>query len=116
MLGENVKKRRTQLNMTQEQLAQAAGYHSRSTINKIESELRDVPYTKIIELAKALKTSPSYLMGLDDTVIPVGKSRITIIRKGGRNQTHKEVYINETDADLIEQILDTMQAHSEQPE
>lgn len=64
-LGAKVKHRREELGMSQEQLAKAMGYRSRSSINKIENGR---PCTqKIIErLAKALKVSIPYLMGWEE--------------------------------------------------
>lgn len=49
--------------MSQEELAVKAGYTSRSSINKIELGLIDVPQSKIITLASALGCTPAYLMG-----------------------------------------------------
>lgn len=49
--------------MAQEELAIKAGYTSRSSINKIELGLIDVPQSKIIMLADALGCTPAYLMG-----------------------------------------------------
>lgn len=62
-LSANIKRRREQLNLTQEELAKKLGYKSRSTINKIELGINDLNQAKIIEFAQALDTSPSYLMG-----------------------------------------------------
>ena len=61
-IGDRIKKRRLELNMTQEELAKKAGYKSRSSIQKIESS-RDLPVDKIEIIAKSLDVSPSYLMG-----------------------------------------------------
>jgi repressor LexA len=61
--GNRVKQKRLDLQMTQEELAKAAGYTSRSSINKIELGLVDLPQSKIIAIAKALHTAPTYLMG-----------------------------------------------------
>lgn len=62
-LYEKIKLLREQLNMTQEELALKVGYKSRSTINKIEKGLRDINQSQIISFAKALNTTPAYLMG-----------------------------------------------------
>lgn len=62
-IGKKIRDRRESLNMTQEELAEKLGYKSRSSINKIESSGRNLPQSKIVAIAKALRTSPSYLMG-----------------------------------------------------
>ncbi len=64
--GERILKKRLNMGLTQDELAQIVGYKSRSTIAKIEAGERDVPQSMIIALAKALKTTPTYLMGWED--------------------------------------------------
>jgi len=64
--GERVRKRREQLGMTQDELAKKLGYKSRSSINKIELNERNVKQSQIEELARALQTTPANLMGWDD--------------------------------------------------
>ena len=52
--------------MTQSELARKVGYTSRSTINKIEKDGHGMSQDKIVAIAQALKTTPSYLMGWED--------------------------------------------------
>ena len=61
--GARIKKKRTAIGMSQDKLAQKAGYTSRSSINKIEQGLVDIPQSKIAAIADALGTTPAYLMG-----------------------------------------------------
>jgi repressor LexA len=65
-VGERIRECREKLDMTQDELAQLTGYKSRSSINKIEKGGNDLPQSKIVAFAKALKTTPSYLMGWED--------------------------------------------------
>lgn len=62
-LYKNIKKRRRELGLTQEQLAKKLHYRDKSTIAKIETGKSDLPQSKIIEFAKALETTPAVLMG-----------------------------------------------------
>lgn len=62
----NIKKRRLELGMTQKELARLAGYENRSSIARIERGDHDLPQSKVIDIAKALKTTPSYLYGWED--------------------------------------------------
>lgn len=62
----NIKNRRIELGMSQEELAKKMGYISRSTIAKIESGTNDIPQSKIQAFAKALDTTPSFLMGWEN--------------------------------------------------
>lgn len=61
-VGQRIKARREELNMTQDELAKRAGYKSRSSIQKIEKS-RDLPLKKVKQVASILDISPSYLMG-----------------------------------------------------
>ena len=65
-IGERIKIRREQLNMSQAELARKVGYSTRSTITRIEREGNGISQDKIVAIAKALKTTPSYLMGWED--------------------------------------------------
>ena len=60
-LGENIKNRRTQLGLTQDQLKDLTGYRSRTTITKVENGDIDLTQSKLALFAKALKTTPSAL-------------------------------------------------------
>lgn len=65
-LKENIKMRREDLGLSQDELAKKLGYKSRSTIAKIESGENDIPQSKIKIFANALETTPSELMGLGE--------------------------------------------------
>ncbi len=65
-IGERIKKRREELGLSQSELARMVGYTSRSTINKIEKDGRGISQSKIVDIARALKVTPSYLMGWED--------------------------------------------------
>lgn len=65
-LYENIKKLRKEKHMSQERLAEMVGYTDRSSIAKIENGLVDLPQSKIVDIARALNTTPGALM--DDPV------------------------------------------------
>lgn len=60
---QRIKNLREQQGMSQQELAEKVGYKTASAVNKIELGLRDINQTKIALFAKALGTTPSYLMG-----------------------------------------------------
>ena len=64
-VGENIQYMRKRLGMTQEELANRMGYKSKSTINKIELGINDIPQSKIVQFADVLGTTPAHLMGWD---------------------------------------------------
>ena len=65
-VGENILIMRKQLGWTQEDLAKRMGYKSKSTINKIELGINDIPQSKIVQFADVLGTTPAHLMGWDN--------------------------------------------------
>ena len=74
ILYRNIKARREELGMSQDELAKKLGYKSRSSINKIELGINDLPQSKIAEFACALDTTPTSLMGWDRDIL--GKDRL----------------------------------------
>lgn len=62
-LYENIRTRRKELKMTQQELAEKIGYSDRSSIAKIESGGVDLSQSKIMQIAKALEITPGELMG-----------------------------------------------------
>lgn len=65
-VGENILLKRKQLGLTQEELAKRMGYKSKSTINKIELGINDIPQSKIVQFAEVLGTTPAHLMGWNE--------------------------------------------------
>ena len=72
-IGDKIKKRREELGMSQTELAALVGYTSRSAITKVEKNVNGVTRSKAVEFAKALKTTPAYLMGWDEEKYPAPK-------------------------------------------
>lgn len=88
IIGSKIRQRREQLGMTQDQLAQRAGYKSRTSINKIELGVQSVTQKKIKPVADALLTTPEYIMDwknettsdfLPKNVIPIEKRAVPMI-------------------------------------
>jgi len=66
-VGERIKQRRIELNLSQDELAKRVGYKSRSSINKIELA-RELPLRKVEKMAVALDVTPGYLMGWEEDI------------------------------------------------
>ena len=64
---QRIKMRREELGLSQEALAKRMGYKSKSSINKIEMGINDIPQSKVLAFARALHTTTAYLMGDDDS-------------------------------------------------
>lgn len=63
---ERIKYLREKKGMSQQELAEKVGFKTASAVNKIELGLRDINQTKIIAFAKALDTTPGYIMGWEN--------------------------------------------------
>lgn len=64
--GQRVRARREELGLTQEELATRLGYKSKSSINKIETGINNLPMSKVARFARALEIDPDLLMGWGD--------------------------------------------------
>ncbi len=65
---DRIKYLREKADMSQQELAEKVGFKTASAVNKIELGLRDINQTKIRAFAKALKTTPSYLLGDEENI------------------------------------------------
>lgn len=65
-LYENIKNRRIELNISQQELAERVGYKGKSMISQVENGLIDLPQSMILKFAEALGCSASDLMGWED--------------------------------------------------
>ena len=71
-IGNRIKARREALGMTQEELADLLGYRGKSSVSKLESGQGDPGQSKVLAFARALKTTPAYLMGWVEDPMPTG--------------------------------------------
>ncbi len=74
-ISNKVKKRRLSLGLSQEDLAKKLGYKSKTTINKIESGVNDIPRKKINDFAVALETTPEYFLDYNNTLSSTSSTR-----------------------------------------
>lgn len=65
-IGSRIRKRREELGLSQDELGKRLGYKSRSSINKIELDQRNLTQSKIKAIADALETTPTYIMGWNE--------------------------------------------------
>lgn len=68
-MGERIRDRRINLGISQIDLAKKIGYSNRSSLIKLEKGEIDPSQSKMVSLAKALDTTPGYLMGWEENNI-----------------------------------------------
>ena len=132
-VGSNIRKRRFELNMSQQELADSLGYKTRSTIAKIESGENDVSHKKLKRFAEVLDTTVEALVsGVSSTshtaasvAAPqlisdhtAGKHRnrtVAIILAGGKSVRNQQnipnQFINILGKPVIVYCLEAYQAH-----
>jgi len=67
-----IKQKRIELGMTQQDLAEKVGLKTKGAISRIESGDRDINQRQVIDFAKALHTTPAYLMGWEEEANSIG--------------------------------------------
>ena len=131
-IGTNIKKRRYELHMSQQELADALGYKTRSTIAKIESGENDISQKKLQRIAEVLDTTVTLLIdGVTninaansqyDSGISINKDMlqpknrtVAIILAGGKsirnNQNIPNQFINVLGKPIIVYCLEAYEAH-----
>ena len=121
----NIKKRRYELRMSQQDLADAMGYSTRSTIAKIESGENDVSQKKLQKFAAALDTTVETLISgytlpspiaAEETAADGKRARgAVIILAGGKvGQNRQNVptqFVNVHGKPILVYCMDAYQAH-----
>ena len=64
-VGERIRLRRKELKLTQDELGQRLGL-KKSAVCRLEREENNITTDRIAKIAKALDTTPAFLMGWDD--------------------------------------------------
>ncbi len=77
-IGKKIREKREAIGMTQEELASKLGYKNKSSIAKIETGTNDIVQSKVVEFAKVLNTSVSYLMGWDESSKSTSRKGVVI--------------------------------------
>ena len=124
-VGLNIKRRRCALKMSQQELADAMGYKTRSTIAKIESGENDVSQAKLRKFAAILNTTVEALISDSqgtvrlsahpDLVVDKGHLNITVILAGGTNDNNRQnipsQFINVNGKPILGYCMEIYQSH-----
>jgi transcriptional regulator with XRE-family HTH domain len=65
-VGDRIRKRRLELGLTQDELAERLGYKGRTSVCVVETGGDNVTTTKVKKFAMVLGVSPAYLMGWEE--------------------------------------------------
>ena len=96
-VGANIRRRRYELGLSQQELADAMGYKTRSTIAKIESEENDVTEKKLRRFAQVLDTTVEALIRGYDLPETIGadsregeRRTVAVILAGGKSGRNQQ--------------------------
>ena len=79
-IGQRVKLRREELGLSQEELAKRIGYKSKTSINKIELDFRNLTQSKIKAIADALEQRILH-HGWDEEAAEGSKKRLSPVKR-----------------------------------
>lgn len=113
-IGERIKKRREELGMSQDELAERMGYKSRSTIAKIEKGVNDVVHSNVLKFAKALNVSVSSLTGFNEIIeekpVETAKLHARILTDQQLMETIEEYFLlSEENQKMIRDLVRNLQ-------
>lgn len=121
MFSNNLKRRRLELGMSQEELAEKVGYNSKSSISKLESGSADVTRTKLLRIARVLDTTPEELLEeeffLSSQIESENNDRrcIALVQAGGRSTRNllniPNQFVNVDGKPIIVYILEVYERH-----
>lgn len=131
--GENIRKRRIELKMSQQELADALGYKTRSSITKIEKDSSPLSHDKLLALSHVLQTTVDYILnGVRSDSVPApgsvvsteemdqepvgGKHKcVAVILAGGRNRVNSYgipfQFVSVKDKPVIVYTMEAYQRH-----
>ncbi|MBE5803051.1 MAG: XRE family transcriptional regulator [Clostridiales bacterium] len=123
-VGSNIKRRRFELRMSQQELADAMGYKTRSTIAKIESGENDVSQKKLQRFAAVLDTTVEALIaGATPAVVTPAAApetsrrhkNVVLILAGGKSGRNRQnipsQFINVAGKPILVHCMEVYQAH-----
>lgn len=65
-IGDRIKARRAEMELTQRELAARLGYKDHTTLARIENGKIDLPQSRLEKIADALNVTPGFLLGWED--------------------------------------------------
>lgn len=105
-IGQRIKNRRKELNLSVDELANKLG-KNRATIYRYEgNEIENLPITVLEPLSKVLKTTPAYLMGWENSPTSKIIQTDTAISLSEKNILRKYRQLDEKGQHTVDIILD----------
>lgn len=119
-VGERIKRRRKELELSQSELARKMGYSGKTSVSRAENWGDNITTTKVAKFADALDCSFEYLMGWEE---PIKEENLTpntahILAKLTRNKVtcsyvEKLLTLNDYDKSIVYSLIDTMFAKNQ---
>lgn len=108
-IGNKIRELREAANMTQTELAEKL-HTTKQTIHKYENNIvLNIPMNKLELIAKALNTTPAYLMGLEDTSkANIEENKTNTIKFIGRDGTVEVKHFSDEEYAIVKKMLSAL--------
>lgn len=111
IVGEKIKARRKELQMSQRELAERTGYSNHSTITRIEAGKVDLPQSRIAQFAEVLGTTPGHLMGWDMEPEELGGLAAEVLMDPAvTNMMQEYMELSEADKFMVRTLVSSLAA------
>lgn len=108
-IGENIKRRRTELKMSQRDLASKLGYSDHTTVARIEAGKVDLSQARLKQFSTALGVSVGYLMGWEENPEEVGTfAALAISDPRIRELVSDYLALDESDKNIITNLASSL--------
>jgi transcriptional regulator with XRE-family HTH domain len=110
IIAENIKNLRDELSLSLEEVGKRIGVSKQTILRYETGEIKNIPYDKIVALARVFEVSPSYLMGFEDARIGFYESDLL---REEREIIKKLRKIDPEYKPMIMSLIDTCYANTE---
>ena len=108
-IGERIKRRRTELNWTQRELATRMNYKNHSVVARVEAGVVDLPLSKVEQFAEVLGVTHGYLMGWEDNPEEFGALAAKVLKDPALVRLVRNyMKLNEADRETVSTLVESL--------
>lgn len=108
-VGRRIKERRSELKISQRELASKLGYSDHTTVTRIEADKVDISQSRLKQFAEVLDVSVGYLMGWEESPEEAGAlAAATILDPRIKKLVSDYMALDEADKNIIASLVESM--------
>lgn len=108
-IGKRIKERRSELKISQRDLASKLGYSDHTTVTRIEADKVDLSQSRLKQFAKVLDVPVGYLMGWEENPEEAGALAAAAIRDPRIKKLVSDyLSLDEADKNIITSLMDSL--------